>query len=544
MFPFRHLRLLLALAFVLQLIAPFAPQAIGADDTPIVFGNEPNTALSLATVTPNGRYWLFCTAPNSGTGPRTLISVDAATKVGVKLFETTESFCANYQRVFAPADFRNYFFLARSSSTTGWELKRAALDGSQPTQSVSGQPPAGYEVLVIYMSPDKRWIVYDIRHIASGMNYIERQLGLYIVPTDGSAPPRQLPIQPADPAKYVLGQGFTPDSATFLYVSDQDGAAYQWNLYAVAIDGQSAPRRLTPQPCADYALSYYECHGLITRDLQFSYLSLNTTNATGLYRVPLNSSAPTWQFVRNTRGEQLVLNDTRILAYTNTNITTMPVDGSSAPQDAVAPLPAGAQGAYRTPGSGPTPVTACAGACMIVPWVGVSTNSQWLYRVALDGATPAQQLAAVPGAGNSGTYRITWVVLSRDGTRVFFEVGNDNSTLVELYVVPVDGSASAHRIASWAATPSPGMMLWAPLSDGRYVAVVDLTLDPHVLQVVDSTLVDGPRLPGPSVGFLGRITAVSPNGREIMVSGLAGWFLVDALTPVLPERLHLPSLRR
>lgn len=532
----------LCLALSVSFVAWSKPSAALAAVAPIQFGLTPEQYAAFDQFSPTGAHLLFCVVPNSGTGLKFIEVVDAATQAAIKLFESDSFSCSLTNKVFTP-DEQRLFFLAPATGNTDKQLWRATTDGAQVTASVSGRAPAGYEVSWFELSPDGLWVVYDIRHIASAMNYVEHQLGLYIAPTDGSAPARALAIQPTDPAKYVIGQGFTPDSAMYLYTSDQDGAAYQWNLYAVAVDGQSTPRRLTPQPCAESALSYYQCHGPITRDSQDAFLSLSTSSATGLYRVSLNSSSATWRFVRNTRGDQLVLNDTRILAYTTTNITTMPVDGSSAPQDAVVPLPSGAQSPTGTPGNSPTSATACMGACRVVPWFGPNSNAQWIYRIALDGVTPAQPLFAAPGAGTFSGSRITRMSLTRDKTQVFFEVANEGNTLAELYVLPVDGSASAHRVASWVTTFA-GMTLWAPLADGRYVAVVDLTPDPHAVQVVDSTVVDGPRLPGPSVGFLGGMAGASPSGREVLVSGSAGWFLVDALTSVLPNRLYLASLRR
>lgn len=550
----RAIRLWLALIvlFVASVNAPVARAA----EAPIPFNIGADKTVGFDQFSPSGAHLLFCVVPNSGVGTRSLYTVDAATQAVVKLLDTDDSSCALAYKAFT-LDEERLFMLAPAVGTTDRQLWSATVNGSRATFSVSGRAPSGYEVDYFDFSPDGRWVVYEVRKVFSGQQYYEKQLGIYVAPTDGSAPARQLPIQPSDPAKYTLPYIITPDSTALLFVSDVDGASYDWNLYAVNLDGATGPKRLTPQPCGTLNTSYYQCFGAITADSRYSYVGVNGVSgvADGLYRVSLTGATPYWQPVSTTpMAGSLVLNDTYLIGHYLSNFRTMPVDGSQAPHTLVASLPTGVT-FIEFLSSGLKSSTACGGTCVIL--LGTNGTSQpafVIYRAPLDGSAPAQLLYSVPRPGSDFVGVIRGATLSPDRSRVFFQVDHSTTHELELYSLPVDGSSPAQRMAQWPGQPDPGYItgLWALMGNGRHVAAIDppsstvyFPSATQLLHLVDSSLVDGPRQLVSDIPLNGLLVG-SPNGNQVLVYGSnpGAYYLLDMRDTLYPQRLYVPLVRK
>lgn len=484
----------------------------------------------------------------SGAGTRGIYAVDATTLNAVTLFETEPSFCSNSVKGFDSTG-NQIFFLAAAPGTTDKQLWRAPLDGSAAASSVSGRAPTGYQVEWFDISPNGLWIDYDIRQ--TSMSSGQQQLGVYIAPTNGSAPARQLPNPPTTPSRAVYIHRFTPDSSMLLVASEGSGTEVEGNLYAFDLVNPTTARRLTPQSCG----SVFDCMGPITSDSRYTYLSIGGVSgvADGLYSVSLTGATPSWERVSaNRMSGALVVNDTYLVGAYLSSYQSMPANGSRAPQLLVDPLPTGISG--TTLGSASLLGSiACGGTCLIL--LGTSQHSSkpaQIYRAPLDGSAPAQLLFSVTPSGSDYRDWISEATLSPDGSRIVFRVDREQTNEVELLSLPVDGSAAAHRVAGWPAL-TPGYLTtntWAMLGNGRHLLAIDPpvstfyhpTANPEI-KLLDTQLTDGSRQ---SVSSLDATTvAVSPKRYQVVAqTGQNAFFIVDALDLLLPERVYLPTLRR
>ncbi|HEX8171550.1 MAG TPA: S9 family peptidase [Thermoanaerobaculia bacterium] len=103
------------------------------------------------------------------------------------------------------------------------------------TTTLFAQHPIAFEDLAAvrrigapHLSPDGKWVVYDASTIDLAANV--RRSAIYLVPSDGSAPSRQI----SDGTKQDEEPAWSPDGKTIAYVSNREGGARQVYLYDLA----------------------------------------------------------------------------------------------------------------------------------------------------------------------------------------------------------------------------------------------------------------------------------------------------------------------
>lgn len=492
----------------------------------------------------------FCVHPLDADYPQTLFAVSIFTRRARQIAQTTDNGCA-YGSPVTDAGDTFVVFAAHLVGTSGLQLWKASLTQDAPAQSITGPIAAGSTIGTQEISANGQWIEYPITTYQSG-NFVERALGVYVVPSDGSSGPRALPIIPNE-STWILAGEFTADSQTLLYLSDQSSGHYIWDLYAIAVDGSTPARRVTPAACTQSSA----CWGPMTRDSRYMYISLSQpgNGATpGIYRVDLKSSMPDWfrvgaavstSSIRLTADERFILGAATD-GQGHATIVSQPVDGGE-PVLLMDTFPPNSQGVGGS-------VIACNDDCIVMKIDGQSAGSGIaLYQAPLDGSTPAQPVFSVPPETEGFYAGQVRDVLHRldaapDGTRVIFSVKSDDNSEMDLYALPTDGSAPATRIAHWTGL-SGATDAWAPLLGGRYIAVIDepgYGQTPKKLMRLATTVADGPRtLLSDAANFGIGAYLWTPDHRHILLSGDDGnWYLEDALLSTLQERVFVPLLQR
>ena len=181
-------------------------------------------------------------------------------------------------------------------------------------------------------TPDGRWVV------------IHRAEGLFCVPTDGSAPERQ--VHPSSPASIHHVWWLTPDSQRVLYITEgsTNQGAGKGHLYSAALDGSSAPVALNasayPAGIGDVAISP-DSHSVV-------YCRVDVMRGLGLYRarideaessVPLHDPVPFGVDVRMFTSAPLFTADSsRVVSaleqeqFALSELYVAEIDGSSPPR--------------------------------------------------------------------------------------------------------------------------------------------------------------------------------------------------------------------
>lgn len=537
-------------AAVLLFAVSLGAAPVRAADIPF-FTPPVGEAASLIKFSDGKSYVFFCSRPLSGNGPNSLYAVSTHTRKSRFILQSTDLYCTAGSPV---TDLADTFVVvaANAVGSSGTEIWKASLAGTGPAESIAGPAAVGTAIRTPEISPDGRWIEYSIVSAQSGYTY-RRALSVNIIPSDGSGGSRVLPIVPND-STWVLAGQFTPDSQTLLYLSDESSGHYIWDLYAVAVDGQTPPRRVTPASCEETA----GCWGPITHDSQFIFMNLFAPGggaAPGIYRVSLHAPTPTWVRVGNTVGHStltLSVDEHRLLGQltdgsNHWNTISIDPSGIEPPALLLHDFPIESQGLIQSH-------VGCGGSCLAMVVDGPSSvQGSMVYRAPVDGSTPAQLLFSVPPE-TQGLYAgqvrdsIRRMDVSPDGSRIVVSVPSDDHSELDLYAFPIDGSAPAIRIAHWAGLIDSADA-WTPLFGGTQVAVIDepgYGETPKNFVRVSTSEADGPRtLLSDAAAFGLGAYLWTADGRRILLSGDDGnYYLIDALWSALPVRTWLPTLQR
>jgi len=335
-------------------------------------------------------------------------------------------------------------------------------------------------------SPDAAWIVYSAEDV-------------YSVPTDGSSAPLNL-SQIADSTLSIASLEISPDGARVLYTVQPLGG--RSTLYSVPIDGSAAPVDLTGPHITAYKVTPNSSRVLFRSDTL-------TENRFLLWSIPIDGSAAA-----------IILNGP-LPAGGDVNAFTITPDGTRVVYQAAgffsAPVDASGGEILLDPASVLPDFRLGAGGSRVVYRSGFISE---LFSVPVDGSALPLRLNP-PLTGNQDVEQ--GFVLTPDGSRAVYRVDQNTNDTIELYSVPIDGSAPAVRLNAplvGGGDVQPGMQVSA---DGlRVVYRADQDTD-EVFELF-GVPTDGSALPTKLSGALGVDEDVHPE--FVLVGGAGVAFLV------------------
>ncbi len=444
-----------------------SPVAIVSGGASFVFGSDPAGARAHFVADPadTGVFELYSAALATGQGRKRLsgeLARDTFSDVALPVFPVP-AFRLDPQGL-------NAVFAADAHTDERFELHRVAVDGRTRSVSLSG---AGI-VRDFELTPDGQRAVYrfhptspfehDLRSLpldgsasavqlnaprASGETVTYYQVTpdgsrtafivassgpwqLWSAPTAGGASPVLL-----DTGSLLHALALTPDSTRALYLERTGGPDA---LFSVALDGSSAPVLLDPQV-------YIHRISPVGGRVAFS----RSAAPGGVYSVPVDGSAsPVPLFGQPLTGNLHVAPDGQrvVFLYRPSSgpggLYSAPIDGSAAATEIAGPLVAGGEvKAWRiSPDS-----------TRVVYLADAQVDEVYeLYSVPIDGsASPVRLNAALVAGGDvfAGAIGFSEVhfPITSDSTRVAYVADQDTDEVRELYVVPIDGSASPVKLS-------------------------------------------------------------------------------------------------
>ena len=417
----------------------------------------------------------------------------------------------------------------------GLELFGAPVDGSSPAVRIS-QPLAAVGTVGTFagtfeISPDSSRVVY----LADP--YRTDTVELFMTAIDGSSPPVHLnqpfhrfgttvsghqvdePIE-----REVQHFRISPDGSRVVYEADQD-QAFVFELYTVPIDRSQRPRKLHPP--------------LDTGRVSLVGISPDSERVLFLLGGQLHSAAI------DARGPSIVLTEPPLVPGSCGTVTiapdssrvafvartegsnfselfSAPLDGSQSPTKLSAAFPQGSEGfcAINTPFK-----LAPQGGRVVYIAEQQTRFALELFSVPVDGSAPPTKLnATLPSGGNVSTFEIT-----PDGTRVVYGADQDVDGLFEVFAVPIDGSAApvqingplvAGGVAAFASIAPDGLrvLYWGDQDTNEVFELFSASIRGRQSVKVNAPLVAGGdvRLPGNTIlPFYG----ITPDGtRAIYVA--------------------------
>ena len=335
-------------------------------------------------------------------------------------------------------------------TSQGYELFSAPVDGSSPAVRISQPLGAVGTVGTFEISPDSSRVVYLAEP------YRTDTVELFMTAIDGSSPPVHL-NQPFhrfgttvsghrvdDPIeREVQHFRISPDGSRVVYEADQDRASV-FELYAVPIDRSQRPRKLHPSLDSGRVTLM----GISPDSQRVLFLGLGGQ----LHSAAIDASGPAIALTEppllpGSCGTVTITPDSsRVVFVARTEgsnfseLFSVPLDGSQSPTRLSAAFPQGSEGfcALNTPGFKLSPV----GDRVVYGAEQATLGVLELFSVPVDGSAPATKLnPALPSGGNVWTFEI-----SPDGTRVVYGAEQDVDGLFEVFAVPIDGSAAPVQI--------------------------------------------------------------------------------------------------
>ncbi len=344
----------------------------------------------------------------------TLVSVLAAPAAAREVLALTPGFQTATGQVFRYAvtpDHTRAVYIADEDIDGERGLYSVMLANPGVSTRLDKPAHAAADVISFVISPDGTRVAFVGDQDTDGIEE------LYSVPIDGAAPARRLnpafvPGACAGFACRVAEYRFTPDSARVIYRANQDGAASD-ALYVAAVDGAQQPSKLSGTMTSGGGVIPNFVVGPDGSRVFFR-ANKDALDKIELYSVPAAEGS-----------EPVKLNGTLVAG------------GSTADGNLVNPdvgfqvSPDGATVVYRADQD--------------------IDEVFELYVVAADGSGAATRLTPTPPAGGDVLAELTYQYgdgfrFSADGRRVVYRADHAINDVIELYSVPVDGSAAPVRI--------------------------------------------------------------------------------------------------
>jgi len=282
-------------------------------------------------------------------------------------------------------------------------LHSAPVSAGAPAVELSGSIDPEVGLLPWFdVSPDGTQVVF-----ATDRHYEEPQR-VFVVPTDGSGPARELPV-PATSVVGFLCFLFDGDGSHVFYVADQEEAMH-FELFTVATDGSQPPRKLSGPLAPSGNVGRIWVGSWPDGYWFFTPTSLLLTGDGS--RIVYEADAET---------------DERFELY------SVPVDGSA---PAVRISSASDRDLFLAGQSG--------SAARVIYTAEEDTDTQGLFSVPIDGSRAPVRLSGPMAAGGG----VVAAVVSEDGQRVVYSADQDVAGRYELFSAPIDGGAPAIRLNS------------------------------------------------------------------------------------------------
>jgi Tol biopolymer transport system component len=291
----------------------------------------------------------------------------------------------------------------------------------------------------------------------SGDHVVYRNGALFRVPVDGSAAPVQL----SAPALAGGENAQVGLSATHVVYASNEVDAEHYELFSVPLDASAAPIQISHT--SSLAIPGTRDFALDPSGTRVVYLT--TANVKNdLFSVPIDGSAPAVQLVPPLRARRFLLDfditpDGASVVYSHDqaaedryDLFRVPIDGS-APAVNLTSVPAGAVGSYKLSPDGATLV-----------YFGRTTSGPplRLWSVRVDGSAAPVVLDPAVISSSPEAYQIT-----PDSSTVLF-TEQAPSGRIEVYGIPIDGSAAAYPItdtgaSGWLVTPDSQTLVYSAL---------------------------------------------------------------------------------
>lgn len=330
-------------------------------------------------------------------------------------------------------------------------------------EKLNQTPPAGGAVSSYKISPDGSHVVYLGDLTTDGV------AELYAVPIDGGSAPitlNQPPVAGGDVAEYR----FTTDGSIVVFRGDLD-IDQAFEVYSTPVDGSAAPVKINDPPASNESISQM----LISPDnSRVVYRGdLNTDGMTEIFSAPIDGGGP-----------QLTLNDPLLSGENVISIFTIAPDASR-----------------------------------VVFRADFDTASHIeLYSAPIDAA--GGQIKLSTGVAASGI--VQFATVTSDSTRVVYQGDLDTQNTHELYSAPIDSAGAQTQLND---TPVSGGDVgnFYVSPNGRVVYVGDLTT--NEVREIYSVPADGsaPQItlndPPVSGGNANAPGAFTPDGNRVLYSG-------------------------
>ncbi|HED64323.1 MAG TPA: hypothetical protein ENJ09_02090, partial [Planctomycetes bacterium] len=383
------------------------------------------------------------------------------------------------------------------------ELYSSPIDGSSPAVVLNAAPGGGSSVSFFELSPDGKLCVYSAFQNTSGSP------DLFVVPSDGSGSPTQL-NDPLPAGKSIRLIQWSPDGKTISYhVLGPRYPITAGDFYAVPADRSSPPVEISDRATyPDKHVSGSE----FTPDSQAIFFSLENSTFTeeALFSRPVRGgplrrlSAKPFARARlpevSPDGRWAVWEETEEFSTTPlTGVTTLEVAPANGSYQSVSALKSVAWNSKA-----PVFFSAISGDSSRVSYIAKNAIGE-LVSVPISGGPPIHLGGAAPR-------KVSGLLLSPDGSTIYYSETDSSGADSRLFMIPVDGSEPRQQLTQTVPPLSPGVVSWWFENDGRvlvyrFVTRLNESLWVRYLEVEPASL-------RPVRGSLGGGTAVTIRGES------------------------------
>ncbi|HEX6884121.1 MAG TPA: hypothetical protein VF530_12145 [Planctomycetota bacterium] len=348
-----------------------------------------------------------------------------------------------------------------------------------PSTGLNGTLPAHADAHAVAITPDSTRVLFEVDLV------VNERFDLYVTPIDASAAPLRLSgIPPSIWPNGVLGVRLSQDGGRVVYLTSGR------ELYSVPITGGPSLRlsqagavvtdyEVTPDGIvpfqayhADDRIDLFSVpvdggyRGRITRAPRIRRLAVDVHNhfslhpdgqtvlflshiPDGLYRVPVNGDGPAVELYPQYTGyaplpgNHVVIAPLTPLQFPGTNLYSLTLVPPGPPVRLNTDLPLGpVLGRIKTFETSPD------GQWAAYIAEGELRFQHELYVSPTDGSAPPRKVSA--GGGDAGGYdpQPGSIRFTHDSTRIVYVADHDVTNTLDLYLVPVDGSAAPDRLTA------------------------------------------------------------------------------------------------